>query len=868
MFLSNVRSIIGKFDELSSTVKTLDPGLACLTETWLDSSVDSSSIHIHGYTLTRSDRVGRRGGGVGIYIKDGISFDVIGSGNVLSVDVEYISLDLLSCHVFVFVMYVPPNLLNSSLQDLRGKINYEIDRLLSLKPNYDVLILGDFNRLKSSEICDDLTLSDIIDQPTRGDNILDHILVSENILSVYDSRGVKHYAPIGKSDHLVICAEPSILNDVPSSARVHTVYDFRKSNLQHLYSRLSQVDWKSLLSSNDDVNAMCLLFNRTFMELIAACIPQRKVTLSSKDKEWLTPLTKSLIDDRWDAYRNKQWSKYKDLQIKVKREIDKCKRLYVDRLKHGNKLWRIVRQITGRNNTGNWHKEISKHGDAAIVANMFADKLEELFKAENNLCFVPTGDCEWNVSVTEDQIHEQLLKLSMKKSTGPDPIPTKLYVEMAPLLVKPLEMIFNACIKQGVYPTPWKVAVISPVPKTSPPNISKFRPVSALSNQAKIFEKLIYEIIRPHFDTNHGNSQHGFRVQHSSTTALIDILEGALSSYDEMANIGTSVVTFDMSAAFDSVDHSMILKKLDTLGFPKGFIKLLSSYLSGRKFMVKVESSLSRAIHMSRGVPQGSVLGPAIFATFIADLERKSLPTKQVIYADDVTLILPLSKNKSDRELNCYINEEIENVENWCTSNKLRLNKEKSRIILCLKNNKRLQIDHSIPVTEKAKILGVTINNKLSWNDHIKDVVSKCNRRLYIIRKAKRYTRKQDLLTLYYAVIRSVMEYACPAFVSLPKALDAKLNRIQRRILKLICDGDISFSQSVKVCSVKERREILSKKLFQKVLANDSHLLSKRLPKRLQNTKHFDVRLCNTTKLEHSFFPFVSILLNNAKYAI
>ena len=181
LFLSNVRSIIGKFDELSSTVKTLNPGLVCLTETWLDNSIDSSSIHIHGYTLTRNDRVGRRGGGVGIYIKDGISFDVIDSGNVLSMDVEYISLDLLSCHVFVFVIYVPPNPLNSSLQDLRGKINYEIDRLLSLKSNYDVLILGDFNRLKSSEICDDLILTDIIDQPTRGDNILDHILLSGNI---------------------------------------------------------------------------------------------------------------------------------------------------------------------------------------------------------------------------------------------------------------------------------------------------------------------------------------------------------------------------------------------------------------------------------------------------------------------------------------------------------------------------------------------------------------------------------------------------------------------------------------------------------------------------------------------------------------
>lgn len=141
---------------------------------------------------------------------------------------------------------------------------------------------------------------------------------------------------------------------------------------------------------------------------------------------------------------------------------------------------------------------------------------------------------------------------------------------------------------------------------------------------------------------------------------------------------------------------------------------------------------------MKKGVPQGSVLEPAIFAIFVADLKCRHPHNTQVMYADDITLIMPLyDEIKRDPEsLEHTLSAEITNVKEWCTKNCLNLNEKKSSVLLCLKNTEIPEINLSIPVTYKTKILGVTINNNLTWHDHIKDISIRCHRRMFILPKS------------------------------------------------------------------------------------------------------------------------------------
>lgn len=358
-------------------------------------------------------------------------------------------------------------------------------------------------------------------------------------------------------------------------------------------------------------------------------------------------------------------------------------------------------------------------------------------------------------------------------------------------------------------------------------------------------------------EAHYGNSQHGFRPAHSTTTAIIDLLESALSHYDDLTNDGVAIVSFDMSAAFDSINHVAAVEKFSMLHFPRGFTKWLWSYLSDRHFVVKIDGSMSRLEEISRGVPQGSVLGPAIFSVFTGDLITASPNTKVVRYADDITYVIPLRKTTAENNIQA----EIRFIEEWCQSKKLTLNKSKSNVILCARNQSSLQLELPIASCKVATILGLSINENLTWTDHIKKVVKKCNQRFFILRKLKHLITPDELNSVYTAIIRSVLEYASPCFVGLAKGLERRLERIERRALKLIyadkSDDNVFSSQ------LKSRRETASKKLFLKIATNKHHILHKNIPKRLKFSRHFNIKHTRTRKYQQSFFPYVSLLINN-----
>ena len=269
-----------------------------------------------------------------------------------------------------------------------------------------------------------------------------------------------------------------------------------------------------------------------------------------------------------------------------------------------------------------------------MIATCIANALKTKYDNDSdNTQQISTEDDKWSLLIDEFTVYRHLKSLPANKAMGIDNIPTKIYSELADCFRRPLTLIFNASVKQRIYPSLWKTAIICPIPKTFPPTVDKVRPVSLLPTVSKVFEKIIPVSLWNKIEEHLEQSQHGFRPKHSSTTAIIHLMEAAISNYDDASNDGVVIVTFDMSAAFDSIDHAAAIEKFRSFHFPKGFIKWLVSYLLERKFFARIEGHCSQVEPISKGVPQGSVLGPSIFSIFSSDLHTVQSSTTLVKYA-------------------------------------------------------------------------------------------------------------------------------------------------------------------------------------------------------------------------------------------
>ena len=215
--------MISKLDELTIVIESNKPDIVCITETWLSPEVESNFVTLHGYSLTRSDRTLKKGGGTAIYIRENIAYKESSFQEFVGEEAEGTLVELHDLNMAILCVYIPPDRNAQTLGTLESVIFQQIDAQFSKSPDRKVVILGDFNRFDVRLLEASLSLTDIVDQPTRGKNILDHILISENLKLVYDSSQVSYNAPIGKSDYLTLLATPNNFTEYHNCIRKHIV---------------------------------------------------------------------------------------------------------------------------------------------------------------------------------------------------------------------------------------------------------------------------------------------------------------------------------------------------------------------------------------------------------------------------------------------------------------------------------------------------------------------------------------------------------------------------------------------------------------------------------------------------------------------
>ena len=376
------------------------------------------------------------------------------------------------------------------------------------------------------------------------------------------------------------------------------------------------------------------------------------------------------------------------------------------------------------------------------------------------------GDAVFNsiylAPVNEDEIKEIILSLK-DSAAGYDEIKPHIFKLTVPFIKTPLAHICTLSLDQGIFPTELKLANVLPLYKADDPMLfNNYTPVSLLNVMSKVFERIMYSRLLSFLETYKilYQNQFGFRKQHSTYMALMLLIDEITKSLEN--NEYVVGVFLDFSKAFDTVNHDILLKKLDHYGIRGNALAWFKSYLHGREQFVTYNGTPSKTKIITCGVPQGSILGPLLFLIYINDLSKLCKELMSILFADDTNMF----KNGKDlNHLQNVINCELQSVSTWLKVNKLSLNIKKTHFMVF--SNKRgshdpidIRIDgERIHEVLKTKFLGVIIDKNLSWKDHITYISGKIARGLGMIIKTRKYLNKSALMSLYYSFIYPYITY-------------------------------------------------------------------------------------------------------------
>ena len=401
-------------------------------------------------------------------------------------------------------------------------------------------------------------------------------------------------------------------------------------------------------------------------------------------------------------------------------------------------------------------------------------------------------------AVTTDDVISVIGRLP-DKSSAADPIPTPVFKTISNLVGPFIVELFNRSFVTGQFPTEFKHAFITPIVKKSgldAADINSYRPISGLSVLSKTFERVALRQLTLYLDQHRllPSLQSGFRPGHSTETATLRVLSDLLSAVDR--GDFAALVLLDLSAAFDTVDHHILLERLwRSYGITDGAYNWLASYLTGRTQCVRRGASSAGSTTLRFGVPQGSVLGPLLFVLYAAQLqgliEQHGLTPH--LYADDTQIYGSCRPGDvgafTNRLVNC-----VSDVASWMSSNRLQLNIDKTDLLWCTTSRRLHQLPHEalslggcdILPSHMVRNLGVLFDADLSMRSHIDVVVSRCFATLRQLRSIRHHITASVLQTLVTSLLLTRLDYCNGLLPGLPANQIRRLQSIQNAAARLI----------------------------------------------------------------------------------
>ncbi len=832
-FHMNIRSLSLHHDELQALITSLKANIQVIGLSEIKASFNvpiKTIIDLPGYKFHFTPSQSSAGG-VGIYVKSELTANKRDDLSISNADFESVWFEIensKSKNILCCCVYRHPS---SAI----SKFNDHLEETLSKveKENKLVLIMGDFNiDLLSYE--KDTSTNEFINMmfshrfqpsvlhPTRitdtSATLIDNIFVNTTTDSNIQSGNILSLI----SDHLPqFCIINNYEFDYKSSS--YLSYDYSHFNADSFLADYVELDKSFLTDQNSNLDEKFKQFLLSLHCLIDKHCPQRKLNkkrLKLRNKPWISLRIQKMMRIRDKLFQQFKFTNstvdfnaYKQFRNRVVNELRESKKSYYHNYFDENKsnmkmLWKGIKSIVSlkSNNleTISYLNDTdgSKITDPGEMANKFnhfftnvasdiTKKIPRTPKSPLAYLSNPNLDSFFIAPCAPNEVSTVIQSLKNGKSSGPNSIPIKLLKVLEPNISVTLSSLINESFETSTFPATLKIAKVIPVFKKGlATKTSNYRPISLLSIFSKIFEKIMYQRLYKFLEVGEllFHMQFGFRNGHSTDHALVSLTENIKASLDNK-KFGCGIF-IDLQKAFDTVNHDILLKKLEHYGIRGTSLNWFQSYLCDRKQYVSVNGHSSSACYITCGVPQGSVLGPLLFLIYINDLPNSSKLLKFFLFADDTNIYF-----ESDDliRLSKTVNKELKKVKTWLDCNKLALNVDKTNFVLFHSPRKKLQNlinlklgKNSIKNTKYVKFLGVLVDEHLSWKYHITELYKKLSRTTGIFFKIRHYIPLETLICLYNSIFSSFLSYGIIVWGLTYASYLNPLLLLQKKILRCI----------------------------------------------------------------------------------
>ena len=396
--------------------------------------------------------------------------------------------------------------------------------------------------------------------------------------------------------------------------------------------------------------------------------------------------------------------------------------------------------------------------------------------------------------IFETDILVVIENLDSSKAFQKDNIPPKFLKDNKDICSTFLTNDVNRCIGNGKY------ADITPLfKKHDRSQKSNYRPISILPTLSKIYEKIFFTQIYRFFNGIFSKYLYGFRKGHSTQHCLLYMLENLRKSLDK--RLKTGVLLTDLSKAFDSISHDLLIAKLNAYGFCKNALNLVNDYLTDRKQRTKIDDTFSPWRDILYGVPQGSILGPLLFNIYIDDVFLFSKEFKIANYADDCS---PFEFSGSINELIHKLEVDSLKLVQWFKINYMKPNPDKWHLLLSDQDTViNITVDNQTIFNSSCeKILGINFDNKLKFNTHVTKLCKKASQKLHALARISNFMSVNQKKLIFNAFIYSQFNYCPVIWMRHIRSLNTKINRIHERALRIVYnDNCSSFDVLLQKCN-------------------------------------------------------------------
>ena len=470
-------------------------------------------------------------------------------------------------------------------------------------------------------------------------------------------------------------------------------------------------------------------------------------------------------------------------------------------------MWKSVNKILHRQKLKALPEHSSLDTLCSSFSKYFTDKIARIrsnFVINNNDYDFPEPPLSEKTlqSFTPATTNEVLIiiKKYPNKSCDLDPFPTLLLKSCIDQLIFPITTIINLSMQSGVVPQDFKQALVNPLIKKQTlckDDLRNYRPISNLSFLSKILEKVVANRLHEHI-YNHRLSndlQSAYKRFHSTETALLKIHNDIVDNMDN--GKVTALTLLDLSAAFDTIDHSILLQRLHRyFGISGPALRWFKSFLSDRYQSINISGTLSSPQHLPSGVPQGSVLGPVLFSLYTTSLSQviANRNLSHHLYADDTQVYISLSQSNAQESLSTF-SDCLTDILSWMESSKLKLNPDKTDLIIIGTKQQRNKVINHFPVkllgsdtfpSDTVRNLGVIFDSDFNFRQHISQVCKSCFYHIRDLRRIRRHISTSTAKTISTALISSRLDYCNSLLNNIAKRDLAKLQRVQNCLARAV----------------------------------------------------------------------------------